>query len=535
MSQDVQLEELLAIEPFSTYESILGRIPTAKVDKVIEHGETLRANTLLLIDVDGLDNQSLAEEIKNAYVTGVKMIMLTGTKAQISLPTGCKALFRDHLFVFYLNQSVTKATLMKMIDFISQLKAQDMLFYFIESASGGIASIINQIGIEDYLTAFRKRTRHGIYVTNEWFEPLFEGDAVRTEDEIRRLNDIKHVYFQTVSKDQQLFVDIRSQSNEAGCTIYKLMAKNHLLGFYILLENETTVSAVDRAQMKCFSSILIAEVLKKNEQLANERKLQKVFIYDLLNNNFDSLYTMIHQAKTWQWDLSKQHHLLILEMKMRDENQLDQDKIDYTISLVSNAMTRLFYRPIIMDLNDHIVLLFTRNENRPEHQAEIRLLANRLIGKMAPKIDWATLSFGIGRLYPSASDLCRSYQEAKMALQLGQLVYHKKPVFHFDDLGVIKLLASLRQELLKEFSDEYLAALRTFDKANATNMIETLQIYLVENGNLKTTADQLYIHTNTLRNRLKKIESVLDINLQESEAVVNVSIALKINAMNSAW
>ncbi len=532
MSHGVQLEELLAIEPFSAYQPILGRIPMVELNEVVVSGETLKANTLLLLDMNGLNDHLLAEEIKNAFVMGIKVVMLTGTKAQITLPAGCKALFSDQFFVFYLKKPVSKALIEKMIGFIRQLKSQDMFIYFIEAATQGMASVINEMGIEDYLAVFRERTRHRIYVTNEWFDPLFEEYTVRTEDELRLLNNIRYAYFQTASKEQQLMIELQLEDGAVHCTIYKLIVKNHLVGFCIIIENETSLSAVDRAQMKCFSTILIAEVLKKNEQLAQQRKLQKVFLYDLLNNNFDSLYTMINQAKSWQWDLTKQQHLFILEMKMHDGEVLDPGKIDYTISLISNAMAQLFFNPIIVDLDDHIVILFTRNDDL-EQTADIQMIANRLVQKISDKIDWATISFGIGRYYQSAADLCRSYQEAKMALQLGQLVYHKDPVFHFDDLGVIKLLASLRHELLKEFSDEYLAKLRAFDKSNATNMIETLQIYLIENGNLKTTADQLYIHTNTLRNRLKKIESILEINLQESEAIVNVAIALKINAMNS--
>jgi len=74
-----------------------------------------------------------------------------------------------------------------------------------------------------------------------------------------------------------------------------------------------------------------------------------------------------------------------------------------------------------------------------------------------------------------------------------------------------------------------------YEKTNQIDLMETLDAYLNENANIIETSDKLFIHRNTLKYRLKKIENLLNVNLHSLEDCLKLLLAMKaykiINAM----
>ncbi len=65
-----------------------------------------------------------------------------------------------------------------------------------------------------------------------------------------------------------------------------------------------------------------------------------------------------------------------------------------------------------------------------------------------------------------------------------------------------------------------------YDKEHGTNYCETLLAYLVLERNAVLTADRLFLHRNTLRNRLNKIDEIIGIDLDEFDERMHLMIAL---------
>ncbi|MBQ2086739.1 MAG: helix-turn-helix domain-containing protein, partial [Selenomonas sp.] len=126
-------------------------------------------------------------------------------------------------------------------------------------------------------------------------------------------------------------------------------------------------------------------------------------------------------------------------------------------------------------------------------------------------------SVGIGRLHYSVTEICRSFQEARQALSLGRFRQPENGITCYENLGVLKLLSHIRIEELDDYVQETLGTLIKYDGDNHTDYMHTLEIYFQENESLPQAAERLFIHANTLRNRLRKIETVMGVNLAHSE------------------
>ncbi|GAB3557870.1 hypothetical protein GCM10027405_03450 [Arthrobacter alkaliphilus] len=63
-----------------------------------------------------------------------------------------------------------------------------------------------------------------------------------------------------------------------------------------------------------------------------------------------------------------------------------------------------------------------------------------------------------------------------------------------------------------------------------TALWETLQAYLRHSGNTRETCRELFIHRNTLTDRLRKIEELLRVDLDGGEVRATCLLALRIEA-----
>lgn len=71
-------------------------------------------------------------------------------------------------------------------------------------------------------------------------------------------------------------------------------------------------------------------------------------------------------------------------------------------------------------------------------------------------------------------------------------------------------------------TNEKLKRLEMYDNANGSFLIDTLLNYYMCGFNVGKTAQMMYVHRNSLQYRLKKIEEILEISLDDSMEYLDV-------------
>ena len=64
------------------------------------------------------------------------------------------------------------------------------------------------------------------------------------------------------------------------------------------------------------------------------------------------------------------------------------------------------------------------------------------------------------------------------------------------------------------------------------SLIETLECYINHNCDIKQTAEGMYLHRNTLRYRINKIEELLQVDINDIQTVINFAVAFKIRQLD---
>lgn len=135
---------------------------------------------------------------------------------------------------------------------------------------------------------------------------------------------------------------------------------------------------------------------------------------------------------------------------------------------------------------------------------------------------------GYGNRVELLQDISRSYQEAKMALEVGSIFYAQKENLSYGKLGIGRLIYQLPLTLcemfLKEVFGENIPDI--FDEETTV----TIQKFFENNLNISETARQLYVHRNTLVYRLERIEKSIGLDIRTFEDAMMFKIAMMVMA-----
>ncbi len=137
-----------------------------------------------------------------------------------------------------------------------------------------------------------------------------------------------------------------------------------------------------------------------------------------------------------------------------------------------------------------------------------------------------SLTMGIGRPYPGHEGIRRSFLEAEQALTMGIKLYGKGSITSFGDLGVHRLLFSLKSTgELKTFYTEYLGKLIDYEHQPDGELEKTLKAYL-KYHTIADTARAIHVHRNTLLYRLSRIREITGLDLEDGETRLALYLAI---------
>lgn len=132
------------------------------------------------------------------------------------------------------------------------------------------------------------------------------------------------------------------------------------------------------------------------------------------------------------------------------------------------------------------------------------------------------LHIGIGRPITVVADVSDSYHDAQLAVRTLRRTSSAAATMAYEDFDfATALFSDVGLDEMARRASDYLASVIERD-----TLVEGLQAYFDHGQNIIAAADELSIHHNSLRYRLSKIESLLEINLKDAGDISSVFLAL---------
>ncbi|MGN0415029.1 MAG: PucR family transcriptional regulator [Agathobacter sp.] len=202
---------------------------------------------------------------------------------------------------------------------------------------------------------------------------------------------------------------------------------------------------------------------------------------------------------------------------------------DLAMELVKN-LSDLRSRDFVTSLDQHSVILVKDISHIGEEHAEEEL--KRIASSLSDSLHMEAMikvRIGYGNAVNRLSDIAQSYQEARLALEVGRIFYAEYDTISYGKLGIGRLIYQLPMSLcemfIKEvFGDEIPDILEDEEAMTTTNK------FLENNLNISETARQMYVHRNTLVYRLERIEKAIGLDIRTFDDAMTFKIAVMVIA-----
>jgi GAF domain-containing protein len=127
------------------------------------------------------------------------------------------------------------------------------------------------------------------------------------------------------------------------------------------------------------------------------------------------------------------------------------------------------------------------------------------------------LTIGMSNTCRGRAALALGFGEAASAAVVGGLISGRPSVTGYDELGPYKYVLSVEGGDVRDSSQRHLQLLVEYDRRRGTRLLDTLESYLDHRGNVVGTSRALFIHPNTLRQRLDRIQRETGIDLERDD------------------
>ncbi len=144
------------------------------------------------------------------------------------------------------------------------------------------------------------------------------------------------------------------------------------------------------------------------------------------------------------------------------------------------------------------------------------------------------VSVGVSSVCEGEATFADGFAEAQQAL-LGTVVLQGQPaVLSYEDLGAYKYLLRIAVDGgIRDATVDAVSRLSEYDAQRGSQLVLTLEEFLRRHGNISATSETLFVHPNTLRQRLRRIAELSGLDLRKDDWLM-IEIAVKMVKLEQA-
>lgn len=319
------------------------------------------------------------------------------------------------------------------------------------------------------------------------------------------------------------------------------------MGEVIITESEDGEAISPRLTQKLVE--MIVNQTAAFVQLPNQQELKNKFIHDLLHDAIDNEADILRQGQILGMDLTKARAVILIDASDYILGSGNTDpRIWQQAQFIINNIVSFFHLPndticayigdgevaVLKASSTPDLVAWAHSEDKASQSnlswanlVALKRASRSLLVRLCSDTD-ASISIGIGRHHPGIQGLAKSYQDARAALSLGRRLQGPNQVYCLDKLGIAAFVGISDESTKIELAKHLLSPLD-----QEPDLLETLNVFFLENCCPSTTAKYLSIHRNTLSYRLDKITSLTGLDPRQFDDAMQIRLALLLRALQS--
>ncbi|MEJ9228321.1 helix-turn-helix domain-containing protein [Peribacillus butanolivorans] len=359
-----------------------------------------------------------------------------------------------------------------------------------------------------YIEHFDQANQQTIF-TKHWPIPILE--KFMDEGIVEQLKTVEHPF--RVKQIEEIGLNQR--------VVVSAVHKGQVFGF--IWVQETEVMPDSDLEFLHEVSHHIGKLLYQKKQINMKKDEEKNEFYQKV---IDEVYQTENQIK---WEAANMS-LLIPETFLVNVFTIAQsdaehfDELTDTVSLFANALNHFSH--VFTNQLKIIVLIGSNGKGKDLLSDSATDLTNTVLSQF----NGQKVFSGIGNEYSSILQLRKSYLEALEVINAAKFIGKPEQLpFQYSKLGIFRYLEMISNHHGKtNYINMDLQILQKKDHESQTKLLQTMEIYLLNNCRIKPTAEQLYIHTNTLKYRMNQIADLTSIDFDDFHSRIQLYVDLQL-------
>jgi len=184
---------------------------------------------------------------------------------------------------------------------------------------------------------------------------------------------------------------------------------------------------------------------------------------------------------------------------------------------------------IVSARESEVVVVVTAAPDPRTPALDARQLAAACLARLAELFPAARVVIGIGGTCRDPGEIARSYAQAQRTTQTLRRLSRTGSVAAFGDLGILRLLLQVPELAeLRSFAADVLGKLSMHEHEHKSEYLTTLACYFRENNSPQRASRILHVHPNTVAYRVKRIEEITGLRLDNYSDRLIAQVALEI-------
>lgn len=320
-----------------------------------------------------------------------------------------------------------------------------------------------------------------------------------------------------------------------------VIINNKTNGYIIGKYNKPEINKLDIIAFERAAINIAIDLLKQKAVNAEKRRYQDDFLLEILTGKLTNPKIIQRRAQFYNLDFTGTFNIIDIDIdnfsnyieNVLHDNQNRVETLKKSIDLIITNIFRNYNIPIIKYITSDCFILIVNsryvNTENPNNNTVYNIL-NEIKQNIYYSFKDLTVSIGISKTHDS-TDLHKGYSEAKQVLNIGKKINGKDFLLFYSELGIYAFLMQENfEEHLETFYTHTIKKIVDYDKKKESELLTTLINYL-DYMNIPATADAMFVHPNTIRYRMKKIEELTNCNLKNSNDRIKLEIGIKINQL----
>lgn len=247
----------------------------------------------------------------------------------------------------------------------------------------------------------------------------------------------------------------------------------------------------------------------------------------------------IKRAVKYGYNIKKNYYAIVADIDnfstYLKKSGIDKEKKivevkEHILQVIDNVIKRYNKKYMYMIKSDSFYLMIAVDKNLSKRNF-IEEMARSINEEIIDNINDITVSIGIGTEASDLEGFKNAVLDAENAMEISKKLSGINSIGDSKKLGVYKMFFQIEnQDEMINLYNGTLGKLKEYEKLQAKELLNSLQVYIDENRNIGKASEKLFIHRNTMKYRINKIEEILECDLKDDKVMFHIILCFKIGS-----